>query len=169
MTVTVRPETSSDAAAVRRVNELAFGGAEEADLVEALRRANAVTVALVAEAGGEVVGHIMFSAVAIEHPPAQPVAGLAPMAVLPDHQRSGIGGQLIVSGLAALREAGFGSVVVLGHPTYYPRFGFTPAGVFGLRCEYDVPSDVFMARELTVGGLGGASGLVRYHSAFPRG
>ncbi len=151
---------------MRILNEHAFGGREEADIVEALHRAQAAVVALVAQAGAAVVGHILFSPVDVEEANGKRLVGLAPMAVAPDHQRQGIGSRLVREGLARCRAAGVDGVVVLGHAEYYPRFGFVPAAQFGLRCEYDVPADVFMAIELTPDALGGVSGLVRYHEAF---
>ena len=134
--------------------------------MEALHRANAVVIALVAEVGATIVGHILFSPVTVEHSNKPPLVGLAPMAVAPGYQKQGIGSVLVREGLARCRAAGVEGVVVLGHAEYYPRFGFVPAQQFGLRCEYHVPADVFMALELTHGALRGVSGLVRYHAAF---
>jgi len=164
--LTIRPEHPHDQNAVRILNEHAFGGREEADIVDSLHRAKAVVVALVAQAGAAVVGHILFSPVDVETADGKRLVGLAPMAVAPKHQRHGIGGQLVGEGLAHCRAAGVDGVVVLGHADYYPRFGFAPAARFGLRCSYDVPADVFMAIELTPDALDGVSGLVRYHEAF---
>ena len=166
--VMIRPEQPGDRDAVRALNERAFGGREEADIVEALHRAQAAVVALVAERGGHVVGHILFSPVGVEGANATRLVGLAPMAVAPEHQRQGLGTQLAHQGLALCTSAGVGGVVVLGHAEYYPRFGFVPAAQFGLRCEYDVPADVFMALELSPGALRDVSGLVRYHQAFAK-
>lgn len=162
----IRTEEPRDGDAVRRLNEAAFVGREEADLVEALHAANAAIVALVADLDGEIVGHILFSPVSLE--PALPRLwlGLAPTAVAPRLQKQGIGTLLVREGLERSRDAGAEAVVVLGHPQYYPRFGFRPAHEFGLRCEYDVPSDVFMALELVPGALRGVFGVVRYHPAF---
>jgi putative acetyltransferase len=87
---------------------------------------------------------------------------------LPGRQKQGIGSRLVEAGLDECRRAGFDVVVVLGHPEYYPRFGFRPASIFGLRSEYDVPDPVFMAMELTPGAAMGVQGLVRYHEAFAR-
>ena len=112
------------------------------------------------------VGHIAFSPVTIE--PAGSAIGLAPMAVLPAHQRRGIGGRLVREGLEQLRAAGHGAVVVLGHPEYYPRFGFTRASRFGLRCELDCPDEAFMALELVPGALANRAGLVRYRRELHR-
>lgn len=168
----IRPETPADHAAVRAVNERAFERAAEADLVEALRRAAHPHRSLVAEDEHQIVGHIFFSPVEIDPVESEPVRhglavlGLAPMAVHPDRQRQGIGGALVREGLRACADLGGGAVVVLGHPAYYPRFGFRPAATFGLRCTYDVPDEVFMALELLPGALDGVSGTVHYHPAF---
>ncbi len=115
--VTIRPERPDDRAAVRRVNEAAFGHPDEADLVDRLRVYVPAYLRLVAVLEGAVVGHIAFTPVTLD--PARPdldVRGLAPMAVLPEHQRAGIGGGLVRAGLAACRRAGADAVVVLGHP-----------------------------------------------------
>jgi len=165
--VHIRRETAADVAAVAALNRAAFARTEEADLVDRLRAAGRAAASLVAVRDGAVLGHILFSRVSIE--PAgldlRPL-GLAPMAVRPDEQRTGIGSALVWAGLAACRAAGAGAVVVLGHAEYYPRFGFLPASRFGLRCEYAVPDEVFMARELAAGALAGAYGLVRYAPEF---
>ena len=116
--MTVRPERPGDAAAIRRVNEAAFGRAAEADLVDALRAHGRVSRSLVAERAGMIVGHILFSPVRIDSGRTSTAAiGLAPMAVLPAHQRAGIGSLLVRTGLAECRRAGHGCVVVLGHPS----------------------------------------------------
>ena len=92
--------------------------------------------------------------------------GLAPMAVLPEEQRRGIGSALVRAGLDECRRLDVSAVIVLGHADYYPRFGFLPAQAFGVTSEYDVPADVFMALELKAGALGTCAGLARYHAAF---
>jgi putative acetyltransferase len=163
----VRDEQPGDEAAIFAVNEAAFGQAGEASLVDTLRQTDAAVVSLVAEIDGEIVGHILFSEVTLE--PARPVAdavGLGPMAVRPGLQRGGIGSALIEEGLRRCAKLGYGAAVVLGHPSYYPRFGFLPAHRFGLRCEFPSPPETFMAMELAPGGLEGAPALVRYHAAF---
>jgi len=162
----IRPETEADRAAVRAVNEAAFETRTEADLVETLRGKDISLVSLVAEVDGKVVGHILFSPVSLTGRPQLTLMGLAPMAVAPDYQRKGIGSELVRQGLTHCKDLGCCAVVVVGHPEYYPRFGFVPAGRFALRCEYDVPADVFMVAELEAGALNGASGLVRYDDAF---
>jgi putative acetyltransferase len=164
--VLIRPERETDEAAVHAVNASAFETRVEADLVDALRRQAEPIVSLVAEDRGAIVGHIMFSPVTLSGHPALRLMGLAPMAVVPTHQRQGIGSALVTAGLEQCRRLGFAAVVVLGHPAYYPRFGFSPATRFGIGCEYDVPEDVFMVMELDAGALRGASGTVQYHTAF---
>ena len=165
----IRPEEPSDRAQIARLNRLAFGQPAEADLVDRLRAAGRATVTLVAEDPGErVVGHILFSPVTLDPAPdtAPPWLGLAPMAVLPERQRQGVGAALVRAGLAAARRTDATAVVVLGHPEYYPRFGFAPASRFGLRCVYDAPDEAFLALELVPGGFGGRRGLVRYAAEF---
>jgi putative acetyltransferase len=146
------------------VTASAFPSVAEANLVDALRQQQASSVSLVADDGGQVVGHILFSAVTLDDADIG-ILGLAPMAVLPGRQRQGIGSELVRAGLDASRKRGAAAVVVVGHPAFYPRFGFIPASRFGLRCEYEVPDDVFMALELRPGVLR-TGGFVRYHPAF---
>ena len=164
----LRPERPTDVDAVRRLNRLAFGTTTEVDLVDALRDQAQRIVSLVAEDGGAIVGHILFSPVTLLSHPDLAIAGLAPMAVIPERQRHGIGSALVHAGLDECRRLGFGAVIVLGHAAYYPRFGFGSAARFGLASEYDVPEDVFMALELQDGALHGRPGTIRYHPAFAR-
>jgi len=165
----VRPEWTEDHESVRRVNELAFEQPIEADLVDALRANARPYISLVAVVDEQVVGHIFFSPVSIESESSVFIAmGLAPMAVLPEYQNQGIGSRLVREGLKECQRLGHGIVVVLGHANYYPRFGFTPASMKGLRSEYDVPDEVFMVAELIEGALGGRRGLVKYHPEFSK-
>src|SRR5438132_13590891 len=130
--ITIRPERPEDAAPVRHVNELAFGQPAEADLVDRLRQAGTESLSLVAE-DDAVVGHILFTSVVVESAGRRVLGmGLAPMAVLPDRQRQGIGSQLVRRGLDILRARSCPFVVVVGHPDYYPRFAFEPASMHGL-------------------------------------
>ncbi len=165
--IAIRAERREDRAAVRRVNELAFGGRTEAALVDALRGVAEPQLSLVAEVDGDVVGHIFFSPVSIESEGSKVTAvALGPMAVLPDYQNQGIGSRLVREGLEECRRIGEAVVFVVGHPEYYPRFGFSPAGAKGLRCEYRVPDEAFMVVELSPGALQGREGLVRYRPEF---
>lgn len=119
----IRSETVADCSMIRQVNEAAFGGADEADLVEALRTEGVVLLSVVAELDKRIVGHILFSRMSIETPTGLgAVVALAPMAVLPQYQRQGIGGKLMRYGLETLRGLGERVVIVVGHPGYYPRF-----------------------------------------------
>lgn len=162
-----RPEKKSDREAIRGVNQAAFGQPGEARLVDLLREQGALPVSLVVEVTGVVVGHIAFSPVTLDRQPEVPGAvGLGPMAVLPAYQRQGIGLAMIRAGLDACREAGFDLVVVLGHPTYYPKAGFETADRFGISSPWDVPEEVFMVQVLKEGALTGYGGVVHYHPAF---
>lgn len=165
--ITIRPEGPEDAAQVRRVNELAFGQATEADLVEKLRQACTDSLSLVADDDG-VVGHILFTPVVVERA-ARPVLGmgLAPMAVLPDRQRQGIGSQLVRQGLDILRERSCPFVVVVGHPEYYPRFGFEAASTHGLASQWEgMPDAAFMVLVLNAHAMAGVSGVALYREEF---
>jgi putative acetyltransferase len=162
----IRSEEVGDWAAVHAVNVSAFETSAEANLVDALRTQAEPIISLVAEDEGSIVGHIMFSPVTLNGHLDLNIMGLAPMAVVPSHQRRGIGSALVRTGLDRCRELGVDAVVVLGHSEYYPRFGFVPSVHFGIRSEYDVPDEVFMVVELQEGVLRNASGTVRYHQAF---
>jgi putative acetyltransferase len=166
MSLQIRAEKPADHGAVRAVNEAAFETVAEAGLVDALREQAQPLISLVAEQCGEIVGHILFSPVTIADYPQLKTMGLAPMAVLPGYQCGGVGSALVRAGLQACTQLGYGAVVVLGHPDYYPRFGFKPAAEFAIGCEYDVPPEAFMALELQPGYLRGASGTIQYHAAF---
>jgi putative acetyltransferase len=131
-----------------------------------LRRHAAPIISLVAEEDANIVGHILFSPVMLAGEGSPTLMGLAPMAVVPARQRQGIGSSLVSEGLERCRRINAAAVVVLGHPEYYPRFGFVPGSRLSLRCEYDVPENVFMVRELHEGALRGFAGIVRYHPVF---
>jgi putative acetyltransferase len=163
----IREETPEDFQAVRRVNELAFGRPQEAALVEALRDKADPYISLVAEVGGQIVGHIFFSPVTIESGEGAHAAfALAPMAVLPEFQGRGVGSRLVLEGLEECLKRGHEVVFVLGHPEYYPRFGFEPTKPRGITCEFPVPEEVFMLKELRAGALAGRVGVVKYHPEF---
>ena len=167
MKLTIRPEGKEDFSAIRRINRKAFDTDAEANLVDALRKSNVEIISLVAEYNDTPVGHILFSEVRLDgHCPKIRLFGLAPMAVLPENQRKGIGSQLVVEGIKACRLAGYSAVVVLGHPQFYPRFGFMPSVNFKIRSEFDVPDDVFMIKELRKDALTNCSGTIMYHAAF---
>lgn len=165
--ITIRPERPEDASRIRHVNEPAFGQPTEADLVDRLRRGCTDSLSLVAE-DDAVVGHILFTPVVVESEERRVLGmGLAPMAVLPDRQRQGIGSQLVRRGLDILRERGCPFVVVVGHQEYYPRFGFEPASLRGFASQWGgVPDAAFMVLVLDKHGMAGASGVARYREEF---
>lgn len=165
MRLSVREERASDHEAVRAINRLAFGGDEEENLVAALRESADLRLSMVAEVEGVVVGHIMFSRLSIvtDSETIEALA-LAPVAVHPDHQRRGVGSALVRSGLQACAERGDRIVIVLGHPEYYPRFGFSAALAERIKAPFSGPA--FMALELVPNALAGVEGVVRYASAF---
>lgn len=163
----IREERPEDFAAIRFVNDKAFGQPQEGRLVEALRKNGGVLLSLVAIADGRVVGHILYSTVSIESGGKQTTgAGLGPMAVLPELQRQGIGVKLVEEGNRRLREAGAPFIVVLGHPAYYPRFGFIPARRCGLRCEWKVSENAFMVLVIDREAMSSVSGLAKYRPEF---
>jgi putative acetyltransferase len=166
--IAIRSERPGDASCVRIVNELAFGQPTEADIVDRLRESCPDFVSLVAE-DEAVVGHILFTPAVIESLGRLVVGmGLAPLAVTPDRQRQGIGSALVRRGLEILRERGCPFVIVLGHPEYYPRFGFEPASAHGLACQWaGVPDEAFMV--LDPKALEGLFGVARYRDEFDEG
>ncbi len=163
--ISIREERPGDAGAIRDLHTVAFEGPVEARIVDLLRDSCPDLVSFVAEDGERVVGHVLFSPVTVETGPDG--MGLAPVAVLPAYQRRGIGSALVERGLAALRDRGCPFVVVLGHPGYYPRFGFERASARGLRSQWEgVPDEAFMVLVLDAGAMAGAGGVARYRAEF---
>ena len=163
----IRPEQEADHQQIRIINTSAFETDAEANLVDALRQSDIPIISLVAEDENQLIGHILFSPVSLAgQAPACAIAGLAPMAVLPAWQGKGVGSRLVREGLKYCAEAGYVAVVVLGHPDYYPRFGFVPASRFNIKSEYDAPDEAFMLKELKQSALAGIKGVIQYHEAF---
>jgi putative acetyltransferase len=206
MDACLRPEGQDDLESIRHVNIMAFERTEEADLVDSLRGAGAVTLSVVtvlgahrlggtgtsdafgaddtaevADAtdadtcalcacelyGGEIVGHVLFTPVVVATQDGElPLLGLGPVAVLPANQRQGLGTMMLSGCLEYLRAQGHRGVVVVGDPDFYRRFGFINASRWGLRSEFPVPDENFMALSLKPGVLGGFAGTVRYRPEF---
>jgi putative acetyltransferase len=164
----IRVETQGDEDAIARVNCAAFGGDQEARLVEQLRTDGLVIVSLVAvDDSGQIVGHILFSPVTIvTGTNERQIASLAPMAVVPSYQRRGIGVRLVEHGLQMCKHAGYRAVIVVGHPDYYPRFGFSSAFVARLDNPLGA-GEAFMGLELARGSLSDLeAGRIVYPRAF---
>lgn len=159
----IREERPNDIAAIHDVNRQAFGQDQEGNIVDALRANGAAMLSLVATLNGRVVGHIMYSPITVGELTG---AALAPMAVLPEHQRQGIGSKLVEAGIQKLKDAGCPFILVLGHADYYPRFGFKPASTLGIKCEWEVPDNAFMVLVLDEEKMQGVSGLARYRQEF---
>ena len=173
--INIRKETPDDYAQVFGLIEIAFETLEISDhnegrLVDKLRKAPTFIeeLSLVAELNGQVVGHILFTPIVIDNGLRKfQSLVLAPVSVLPEFQKMGIGGQLIKAGHCKSKELGFQSVILIGHPDYYPRFGYKSASVWGIKTHYELPSDdVFMVVELVDGGLSGVSGTVIFPPEF---
>jgi putative acetyltransferase len=162
----IRMEEAADIPRIHAVNLAAFESATEATLVDALRVQAVDAISLVAEDDRDIVGHIMFSPVRLTGADDIRTMALAPMAVIPERQRAGIGAAMVRDGLAQCRRRGVEAVFVVGHPAYYPRFGFTLASSFGIACEFEVADEAFMAVELVAGVLRGKAGTIFFHQAF---
>ena len=174
MHIIIRQEKETDYKVSENLAEKAFKNAEYSDhkehfLVERLRKSDVFVpeLSLVAELDGENVGHIMLTKLIIENEENRYNSlALAPVSVLPEHQNKGVGSKLISESLKVAKEIGFKSVIVLGHDKYYPRFGFKPASIWGIKAPFEVPNEAFMALELRVRGLEGIRGTVVYSKEF---
>ena len=166
--VTIRKEQRGDEEQIRLVNTRAFGQPAEADIVDALRKTCPEGVSFVAEHKGQIVGHILFTPAVIETQEKEIGGmGLAPVSVLPEFQRQGIGSKLVQAGLDEMSKTRQPFVIVLGHPEYYPRFGFIRASHYGIASQYDhVPDEAFMILVLDEGALKGVSGVAKYRAEF---
>lgn len=166
--IAIRPESVHDIPQIHDLNVAAFGQPEEAAIVDKLRERCPDILSLVAEDDGSIVGHILFSPVTLESGGMTfGGMGLAPMAVVPGRQREGLGSMLVREGLKLLRERQCPFVIVLGHPDYYPRFGFERASKYGLTCQWPgVPDEAFMVLELAQHTLCDKRGVARYRDEF---
>jgi putative acetyltransferase len=170
--IIIRNEIPEDIETIRVVIERAFGGTDEVVLVDRLREAGKAIISLVATEDEKVIGQILFSAVVLESGRDEvndkPLAaiGLAPLAVLPEFQNRSVGSLLTRAGLDECRKAGYECAVVLGHPHYYPRFGFVPSVRYQIKSEFDVSDETFMVLELKEGALQNRAGIIKYQPEF---
>jgi putative acetyltransferase len=163
----IRKEIVRDIQDIRQLNDLVFSSPVEGTIVDAIRKRSSEVLSMVAVVDDKIVGHVFFSPVEIDGLNSHQAFGLGPMAVLSEYQRQGIGSGLVTQGIKQLQELGCAAVVVLGLPEYYPKFGFSPAGKYGLKCEWDgIPDDTFMLRFLKKEYEGVVRGTVRYMKEF---
>ena len=166
----IRPEQPGDEEAIAKVNRHAFGGEEEVEIIAGIRGSeySIPELSLVAETDGRIIGHIMFSIITLVHfdRPAEKILSLAPMAVEPEMQNTGIGSALVKAGMDKARELGHTVIVVIGHPEFYPRFGFRQARALGLDVGMEVPDETFMVAGLQPGALQDIGGMVQFSPPF---
>ena len=167
--IIIRKETKNDYDQISLVNDLAFSQKQEGELIVNLRKRTEFLsgLSLVAESDNKIIGHILFFPVYIksENNRIQTLS-LAPMSILPGYQNKGLGGSLVNSGLRIAIELGFTSVVVLGHPKYYPKFGFKKASKWKIKAPFDVPDEALMAIELKSGVLNFGGGIIEYPDEY---
>ena len=170
LVINIRPETRNDCAAIRQVNDLAFERPAEGRLVDNLRQLPEFDprLSLVAELDGQIIGHALFSPIYIQGKDGEeyPCLSLGPIAVIPEFQKQGIGGRLIELGHRAALELDYTAVLLLGHPGYYPRFGYRSADKWAITNPWNINGDPWMAIELVQGALDGKAGLAVYPQAF---
>ena len=169
MNVIIRSEEENDYILIKKINDSAFNQNNEGVMIEKLRDNPEYIseLSLVAVVDNEIVGHILFFPVKIKKGSETNISlSLAPMAVHPKYQNKGIGSKLVLEGLKKAKELGYNSVVVVGHPNYYPRFGFKPAGIWDINLPFDIPDEAFMAIELKSNGLKDCSGIVEYPKEY---
>jgi len=169
MDVMIRSEKGNDFSEIKIINDLAFKQTNEGLMVEKIRKNKEYIpeLSLVAIVDKKIVGHILFFPVKIINDSKINIClSLAPVAVHPDFQNRGIGSKLVKEGLKKSLEMRYSSVIVVGHPNYYPRFGFKPASLWNIRLAIEVPDEVFMAVELTNDSLKDCSGIVEFPKEY---
>jgi len=169
MDILIRNERKNDYDQIKKINDLAFGQKNEGKMIEALRKTSDYNylLSLVAEIKDKIVGHVLFYPIKIRNKADKcTLLSLAPMAVHPEYQNKGIGVKLVKRGLEIAKELSFSAVIVVGHPKYYPRFGFIPAKNWEIKLPFDVPDDVFLALELEENALKNCSGTVEYPKEY---
>ena len=169
MNINIRQESGEDLVRIKEINDRAFEQEDESCLVDKLRKKDQFIpeLSLVAETDKTVIGHILFYPVKINSAHQKHTTlSLGPMSVLPEYQKKGIGGKLINEGLKLAKDIGFRSVIVVGHPEYYPKFGFSKASKWSIKVPFEVPDEVFMALEVVEGELKDKSGIIEYPTEF---
>lgn len=174
MEIKLRQENPADYEQVFKLTELAFANMPFADhdeqfLVERLRKSEFFIpgLSLVAESDGKIIGHILLTRLKIQGTETEfESLSLAPVSVLPEFQKQGIGGMLIRKAHQVATNLGYKSVILVGHPEYYPRFGYKKASEFGLKFPFQAPDDACMAIELVDNGLEGITGMVVYSPEY---
>ncbi|MHC4265625.1 MAG: GNAT family N-acetyltransferase [Planctomycetota bacterium] len=165
--IEIRQEQPEDIPAIRIINELAFGQPQEANIIDNLRENCPDVLSLVAVQEGQIIGHILFSPAVIENDEDQVHGmGLAPMAVIPDYQRKGVGSMLVTAGIEKIKQTSCPFIITLGHPEFYPCFGFERASIYGLKSQWEVPDEAFMVLILDTAVMSDVSGTVRYREEF---
>ena len=169
MKITIEAETEGDYEQITRLHAIAFNGDGEARLVEKLRRTPIYIpeLSLVAKYRNAIIGHILFYPIKINtcRKKCNSLA-LAPVSVIPSFQNRKVGSRLIKEGLEKAQKLGFKSVIVVGHPEYYPRFGFEKASKYGISAPFHVPDNALFAIELQKDGLKNCSGIIEYPSEY---
>jgi len=169
MNIIIRQELKEDSEKIKEINDQAFEQEDESRLVNKLREKDQFMpeLSLIAEIDKKLVGHILFYPVRIKYAHGEHTTlSLGPMAVIPEYQKKGIGGKLIIEGLKRAKDFGFRSVIVVGHPEYYPKFGFTKASNWDLKVPFEVRDEVFMALEIIKGELQDKPGIIEYPKEF---
>ena len=166
--MTIRKEKPSDIPIIYKVNQFAFQQKDESELIHKIRAGSNFVpdLSLVYEEEGQILGYILFSKIKIKGKTETVSLSLAPMAVLPNRQKQGIGSQLLKKGIRIAKTLGFESIIVLGHEAFYPKFGFKRASKWNLKFPVDVPDEAFMAMELKEGSLNDKAGMVVYPKEF---
>ncbi len=169
MDIIIRNESKNDYDEIRKINDLAFGQENEGKMIESLRKTSDynASLSLVAEIKDKIIGHILFYPIKIKKAEGEyTVLSLAPLAVRPEYQNKGIGSKLVKKGLEIAKETNFDVIIVVGHPKYYPRFGFEPASNWEIKLPIDAPNDVFLALELKDNALKNCNGKVEFPKEY---
>ncbi|MFC2138353.1 GNAT family N-acetyltransferase [Bacteroidota bacterium] len=166
--IKIRKEKSSDFESIKYVNNQAFNQPQEGNVIDKIRNTDSNILSLVAEMDNKIVGHIFFSSVEIEgYSEIKDGMGLAPMAVLPEYQKQGIGEMLINEGITILKEKNVPFIIVLGHEHYYPKFGFEISSKYGIKCQWEgIPDEVFMVMILDKNKMKNVKGVAKYREEW---